>query len=255
MRDMGFGGDLNEAIINGMEKAEDEIFPQLFRQAVKEALDNVLVNHSDYCLLNRGIYEQKEDGEYIVFPFLNNYPYGCKIMIGPFTGEADAKILFQLYVPRYVHTANELFAPVSETGSGNQSVRRNRVSDAFSPVDKTGWGNIMSLIVNYREMPLSVSIPLKDSCLIELEQEDCYNGYIPSFSFDDRNSSAPFRRNYAEVAFALGQRAKYIFLHAFVVPYPMLLHEYIADLQKIDSSSIYPYYPWRLTESGDIVPK
>ncbi|MDR0312649.1 MAG: hypothetical protein LBI14_03540, partial [Treponema sp.] len=68
MENMGFGEKLDETLIEEMEKAENEFFPQLFRQAVKEALDNVLVNYSDYCILNRGVYEQKEDGEYIVFP-------------------------------------------------------------------------------------------------------------------------------------------------------------------------------------------
>jgi hypothetical protein len=230
MDNMGFGGKLDETHIDELEKAEDAFFPQLFRQAIKEALDNVLVNYSDYCLLNRGVYEQKKDGEYMVFPFLNNYPYGCKIMIGPFINKKDAEILFQLYVPRYVYKA-----------------------DSFSSIDITERGNIEPLLVSGREMPLSVSLPLKDSCLIELEQEDCFNAYIPSFSFDDRNSCTPYRRIYAEIAFALGQRAKYIFLHAMMITEAKLLHEHIADLEKIDSAGIYPSVPWKLDENGDLV--
>jgi hypothetical protein len=100
-------------------------------------------------------------------------------------------------------------------------------------------------------------MPLTDSCLIELEQEDCYNGRILSFSFDDRDSFAPHRRNYVEVAFALGQRAKYIFLHARIPFEPFfLLHDYIADLQKIAQEDIYPDYDWKVDEkSGEFVPK
>jgi hypothetical protein len=102
-------------------------------------------------------------------------------------------------------------------------------------------------------MPLSVSLPLKDSCLIELEQEDCFNAYIPSFSFDDRDSCTPYRRLYAEIAFALGQRVKYIFLHAFIFSETTFLHERIAELEKIDSAAIYPDVPWELDENGDLV--
>ncbi|MDR0320266.1 MAG: hypothetical protein LBI28_02055, partial [Treponema sp.] len=176
------------------------------------------------------VYEQKKDGEYIVFPFLNNYPYGCKIMIGPFINKKDAEILFQLYVPRYVYKA-----------------------DSFSSIDTTERDNIVPLLLSGREMPLSVSLPLNDSCLIKLEQEDCYNAYIPSFSFDDRDSCAPYRRNYAEIAFALGQRAKYVFLHAMIFQQAKLLHERITELEKIDPAAIYPSDPWKLDESGDLV--
>jgi hypothetical protein len=256
MGDMGFGGDLNEAIINDLEKAEDAFFPGLFRQAVKEALDNVLVNHSDHCLLNRGKYERKEDGEYIVFPFLNKHPPGCKIMIGPFINKQDAAIHFQLCVPRYVHKIDELFVSVSEKACRNRTPGKDR-SMTFTFTDNAELGNFMPLIINDREMPLSVTWPLNDSCLIELEQEDCYNGYIYSFSFDDRDSFAPYRRNYVDVAFALGQRAKYIFLHARIPFEPFFfLHEYIADLQKIDPEDYRPDYAWKVDEkSGEFVPK
>jgi hypothetical protein len=238
MENMGFGGRLDESIIEELEKAEDTFFPQLFRQAVKEALDNVLVNYSDYCLLNRGEYIQKDDGEYIVFPFLNDHPYGCKIMIGPFTHREDTQIFFQLYVPRYVHRAmaNHLYTFAHK-------MERNKVY--------AGLNSIMDIVIDGREMPLSVSLPLNDSCLIELEQEDCFNAHIPSFSFDDRSSLAPYRYNYAEIAFALGQRIKYIFLHATVVAGLAPLHAYIAELEK--TVDLYPYYFWELTESGDLV--
>jgi hypothetical protein len=237
MRDMGLGGELDEALIEELEKAEDEFFPRLFRQALKEALDNVLVNYSDYCVLNRGEYVQARDGEYIVYPFINNHPRGCKVMIGPFTAangasdKTDDDILFALYVPRYVPMA---------------------VPQLAANLDTSEMGNFVGLYVENREMPLSLSRPLKDSCLIELEQEDCYNDYIPSFSFDDRDS-APFRRNYAEIAFALGQRAKYVFLHAHVPLEGMHLYEYIARLERIDPFAIYPGLPWELAESGDLV--
>jgi hypothetical protein len=256
MENMGFGGKLNETLIKDMEKEEDAFFPQLFRQAIKEALDNVLVNYSDYCLFNRGVYEQREDGEYIVFPFLNNYPYGCKIMIGPFTKKADTTILFQLYVPRYVHRgmAQQLFVPESETRPDSESVRRSRKAHELSSrMDEMGQGNIIPILVSNREMPLSLSYALDDSCLIELEQEDCYNAYISSFSFNDLNSYAPYRHNYPEIAFALGQRAKYIFLHAMVISETMLLYEYIDGLEKADPAGIYPDTPWKLGEDGDLV--
>jgi hypothetical protein len=239
MENMGFGSRLDETIIEEMEKAEDTFFPQLLRQAVKEALDNVLVNYSDYCLLNRGEYIQKNDGEYIVFPFLNDHPYGCKIMIGPFTHKADTQIFFWLYVPRYVHEAmaNQLYADA-------EKMEQTRMYE--------GLNSLMDIMIDHREMPLSVSLPLKDSCLIELEQEDCYNDYIPSFSFNSRDSYAPYRRNYVEIAFALGQRVKYIFLHALVVAGLVPLYTYIAKLEK--TVDLYPYYSWELTESGDLVP-
>ncbi|MDR0314128.1 MAG: hypothetical protein LBI14_11100 [Treponema sp.] len=48
MENLGFGGKLDETVFAGLEKAEDEIYPRLFRQSVKEALDNVLVIQSDY---------------------------------------------------------------------------------------------------------------------------------------------------------------------------------------------------------------
>jgi hypothetical protein len=102
MENLGLEDRLEETVIKELDKAEDEIFPRLFRQAIKEALDNVLVNHSDYCLLNRGDFVQERDGEYIVFSFINNHPNGCKILIGPFSDEADAEILFLLYVPRSI---------------------------------------------------------------------------------------------------------------------------------------------------------
>jgi hypothetical protein len=100
-------------------------------------------------------------------------------------------------------------------------------------------------------MPLSISRPLQDSCLIELQQEDSYKGYISSFSFG-MSSSAPYRCNYAEIAFVLGQRVKDIFLHAAISLEAMHLYEYITRLEKIDPFSIYPSDPWKLTEDGDI---
>ncbi|MDR0319904.1 MAG: hypothetical protein LBI28_00230, partial [Treponema sp.] len=42
MEHMGFGGKLDKTLIEELEKAEDAFFPQLFREAIKEALDNVL---------------------------------------------------------------------------------------------------------------------------------------------------------------------------------------------------------------------
>ncbi|MDR0321162.1 MAG: hypothetical protein LBI28_06640 [Treponema sp.] len=229
MDNMGFGKKLDETFIEEMEKAEDEFFPRLFRQAIKEALDNVLVNQSDYCLFNRGEYVQEKDGEYIEFPFINHHPFGCKVMIGPFTNKVDTKILFQLYVPHYI-TRSPLFKPENELD----------------------WDNFVLIGIDNRELPLSVSIPLKDSYLIELELEDSYNDYISSFSLDDRNSVAPYRRNYAEVAFALGQRAKYIFLHAIVAQELMRLYDYIAKLRGLDDT----YNSWEeLDENGDIIPE
>jgi hypothetical protein len=230
MENLGLGDRLEETAIKELDKAEDEIFPRLFRQAIKEALDNVLVNHSDYCLLNRGDFVQERDGEYIVFSFINNHPNGCKILIGPFTNEADAEILFLLYVPHYIQVA------VPELAANNREP-----------------DSLVDINIENREMPLSVSMPLKDSCLIELEQEDSYNGYIPSFALGPGGGIAPYRRNYAEVAFTLGQRATYIFLNACIPLEAMHLHAYIEKLQKIDPFRIYPSTPWELSEDGDIV--
>jgi hypothetical protein len=232
LRDMGLDGKLDEEVYRELEEAEDDIFPMLFKQAVKEAVDNVLFYQNDYCLLKRGEYEQRKDGEYIIYYFNNDHPYGCKIMIGPFNSEEGEEILFILYVPRYIQVAfPQVFANNGDVNS------------------------FIDICVEEREMPLSVSVPLNDSCLIELEQEDCYNDYIPSFSFNDPDSLAPYRRNYAEIAFAIGQRVKYIFLHAAISLEGMYLHEYIERLEKIDPFAIYPATPWELNEDGDLVKK
>ena len=232
MQDMGFGEELNETIINEMEKCEDEFYPRLFKQAIKEALDNVLVNYNDYPLLNRCEFIQEKDGEYIIFSFINDHPQGCKILIGPFTKEVNAEIIFQLYVPRYIQTS----VPQLAANAAGMEI--------------TGFADIC---IDGREIPLSISMPLRDSCLIELEQEDCYNGYIPSFSFNDKESIAAFRRNYTEAAFAVGQRAKYIFLQARVSLEGMHLYEYISRLENIDPFSLYPCTPWKLDENGDMI--
>jgi hypothetical protein len=111
-------------------------------------------------------------------------------------------------------------------------------------------------MINGWDCPLNISNPLNDSCLIELEQEDCYNAHIPSFSFNDRDSCAPYRRNYAEIAFALGQRVKYMFLHAVLVPEPIYLHEYIAGLVETYDGDISacPCSPYLIQdENGDLV--
>jgi hypothetical protein len=116
------------------------------------------------------------------------------------------------------------------------------------------YGMIMKVMVQDWDYPLNISSLLSDSCLIELEQEDCYNAHIPSFSFDERNSCAPYRRNYAEIAFALGQRAKYIYLHAIVAPEPIFLPEYIAGLAEM--RDLFPHPPPSrliLDENGDLV--
>jgi hypothetical protein len=232
MHDMGFGGDLNEAIISRLDKEEDFIFVRLFRQAIKENLDNVLVNHSDFCLLNRGVYIEDDDDEYIVFYFINQHPRGCKIMIGPFSRNWHAEILFRLYVPRYIPTAVPELATSTEIS------------------------NFPDIYIDGREMPLSLTMPLADSCLIELEQEDCFNGYVFSFSFGNRVIIDNYRHNYAEVAFALGQRAKYIFSKARVPFEGMFLHKYIEKLQKIEPFRIYPDFPAVLDEkSGEFVPQ
>jgi hypothetical protein len=230
MRDMNFGGELNDVIIHDMEKAEDEFFPQLFKQAIKEALDNVLVNYSDYCLFNRAEFVKEKDGEYIYYTFLNKFPKGCRIMIGPFTSTPNTEIFFQLYVPRYVQIAYPNFA-----------------------ADKPEINNIIDVYVQNRELPLSISMPLNNSCLIKLEQEDCYNGYIPSFSFNDKNSLAFCRRNYAEAAFALGQRVKYIFLNSFVLMEMTPIYEYISALESIEPYKLYPDVPWELSPEGDMI--
>jgi hypothetical protein len=151
-------------------------------------------------------------------------------MIGPFTNKADVEILFQLYVPRYVQTA------VSSLAANTNGIR-----------------NFIDIYVENREMPLSVSRQFKDLCLIELEQEDGFNDDIPSFSFEDRDSLSPWRRNYVEAAFALGQRAKYISHNAIVPLGGMRLREYIERLQKIDPLAIYPSSPWELDENGILV--
>jgi hypothetical protein len=112
---------------------------------------------------------------------------------------------------------------------------------------------IMNVMVQGWDYPLNISSPLSDSCLIELEQEDSYNAHIPSFSFDDQISHAPYRRNYAEIAFALGQRVKYMYLHAIVAPEPIFLPEYIAGLAEM--RDLYPYSssPLVMDEYGDLV--
>jgi hypothetical protein len=150
-------------------------------------------------------------------------------MIGPFSSGTGAEILFRLYVPKYIPAAIPALAP-------------NKLDSSFAEI-----------FVENREMPLSVSRPLRDICLVELEQEDSYNGYVPSFSFEDRDSLARWRRNYAEAAFALGQRAKYIFLHAYVPLKGMSIIEYIGRLEDIDPFVIYPSVPWELDENGDLV--
>ena len=235
MPTLGSSAELDAAAIAELEKAEDEFFPRLFRQAIKEALDNVLVNNSDYHLFNRGQYAQEKDGEHIVFTFVDDHPRGCKLMIGPFTSEAGAEILFRLYIPRYVQTI----------GCGFDA---SKTEPPYGEI--SGFADIY---VENREMPLSVSRPLRDSCLINLWQEDCYNDYTPSFSFDGSNTLERYRRNYAEVAFAVGQRVKYIFLHAYHPVGGLPLHEYIARLGKIDPFALYPSIPWELTATGDIV--
>ena len=233
MRNLGLGGELDEAAIVEMETAEDAFFPRLFRQAIKEALDNVLVNYSDYNLFNRGDYVRKEDGEYIIYSFINYHPRGCQLMIGPF---GDGEILFQLYVPRYIPEA------LPEFDANTMRLSCGKI-DSF-----------VQMCVEHREMPLSLSRPLADSCLIELEQEDCYNDYIPSFAFEDRPGGAFYhRRNYAEIAFALGQRAKYILLNAHLAIEGMSLQTYIRRLKKIDPFALYPSVPWRITDDGDLV--
>ena len=229
------GAGLDEAAVAGLEEAEDEFFPRLFKQAIKEALDNVLVNNSDYHLFNRGQYVKEKDGEYIIYTFIDGHPHGCKIMIGPFTGTAGSEILFRLYIPRYV-----------------QALGRGFDANA-AELPYTEISGFADICMDKREMPLNISRPLKDSCLIELWQEDCYNDYTPSFSFDDRDSLTRYRRNYDEVAFILGQRAKYIFLHARLPIEGMPLNEYITRLREIDPLILYPAVPWELTESGDIM--
>jgi len=230
MKDMGFGGTLDETLLRKFEKAEGKYFPRLFKQAIKEAIDNVLVNQSDYCLFNRGEYVREKDGEYIIYTLINDHPHGCKIMIGPFTKAPNTEIIFQFYVPRYI----QITCP--NLAANNTEIK-----------------NIIDICVPEREMPLSVSLPLKDSCLIELEQEDSFNGYIPSFSFNDMNSLAFCRRNYAEVAFTIGQRVKYIFLHSFVPLEGLHLYEYISRLMKIDPFHLYPAVPWEISPDGDMV--
>jgi hypothetical protein len=227
MQNMGFGGKQDGTVIEKLEKAEDDFFPNLFRQAIKEALDNVLVKYNDYGQLNRGEYVREKDGEYIVFPFINNHPRGCKIKIGPFTNKADTDIHFELFVPRFIQ------------------------KELYQIRDKSWLSSNKMIIIEGGEWPLNVSRPLVDSLLIELEQEDCYNAYIHSFSFDDWNSLAPFRRNYTEVAFALGQRVKYFFIHAFVPTEMMFLHEYIAELESSEPISLGR--PWKLDDNGDVV--
>ena len=234
MRALGFNVEPDETTITEMENAEDEFFPRLFRQAIKEALDNVLVNYSDFHLFNRGQYVKEKDGEYITFSFINDHPHGCKLMIGPFTNTPGAEILFRLHVPRYAQTAGLDFD--ADTAELNYS-------------EVSGFADIY---VENREMPLSISKPFKDSCLINLWQEDRYNDYIPSFSFEDAYALARYRRNYAEVASVLGQRVKYIFLHAYHPVGGMPLDRYIARLANIDPYALYPCVPWELTESGDI---
>lgn len=151
-------------------------------------------------------------------------------MIGPFTNETDAEIFFRLCVPRYIQTA------VPRLAANTDDTR-----------------NYIDINVEDREMPLSLSRPLKDRCLAELEQEDSFNDDIPSFSFEDRVSLAPWRRNYAEAAFTLGQRAKYILLNARVPLEGMHIYEYIGRLEDIDPPAIYPCCPWELDEDGNLV--
>jgi hypothetical protein len=230
LRDIGFDGKLDEEAYQELEKAEDDIFPMLFKQAIKEALDNVLFHQSDYCLFKRGEYVRGKNGEYIIFFFNNDHPRGCKIIIGPFNNIEGEEILFTLYVPRYIQIA----VP--------------QVS-----VNKRDVNSYIDICIDEREMPLSISEPLKDSCLIELEQEDCYNDFIPSFSFNNPDSIAPYRHNYSEIAFAIGQRAKYIYLHAHIPLGAMHLYQYIEQLENIDPFAIYPATPWELNEDGDLV--
>jgi hypothetical protein len=190
-----------------------------------------------------------------VFSFINDHPHGCGIMIGPFTNKPKANILFQLFIPQYVHKGinNTLSLSESETEFDNHSYRRHSVRLLSSYIVEERYRKTMIDMVQGWEVPINISCPLNDSRLIELEQEDCYNAYIPSFSFDDRDSCAPYRRNYAEIAFALGQRVKYMYLHDMVAPEPKYLPEYIAGLAEM--RGLYPYSssPLVMDENGDLV--
>jgi hypothetical protein len=155
-------------------------------------------------------------------------------MIGPFANNNKSlvEIFFRLYVPSYIRKAAPEFSVPMEISS------------------------FADICIDGRGMPLSISIPLEDSCLIELEQEDSYNGNIFSLSLTDRTFLDVYRHNYADVAFAIGQRAKYFFSKAYIPLDGTPLHKYIEKLQRIEPFRIYSDFPGvEVTESGEFVPK
>jgi tetratricopeptide (TPR) repeat protein len=77
-------------------------------------------------------------------------------------------------------------------------------------------------------MSLSVSVPLKDSCLIELQQEDCYNDFISSFSFNDLDSLSEARLRRAEAYLMKGQ-------------YDEALND-IDEIIKLDPNNAFAYF-------------
>ena len=229
-KDLGLGGQLDDEILVKLEKSENELFPRLFRQAIKEILDNVLVNHSDYDLLNRGEFVKKKDGEYIIFPFINKYPYGCKLMVGPFCDKPDTDILFLLFVPRYLKEANP-----------------------YRLLSTTMSINLIDFYIFDSDMPMSVSQPMRDSWLIELEIEDCDNSPVKSFSFEDQTTFDKYHQNYPDISFSIGQRVKYIYLHARLYDIDKPLYRYIADLQKMDECTICSSFPWGFDIDDEII--
>jgi hypothetical protein len=228
IKELGLGGELDEKTIDEFENLETKIFPRLFRQAVLEKLDNVLVKHSDCKLLNPGYFSKEAQGEYIVFEFMDDHPRGCMIKIGPFTGE-DSKIYFELRVPKYLEDY-----------------------DPYRCGKEPNYVNYIQLVIEEWDYPLNLNKPLENSYIREKDFKNFYNEYIDSFSFDAPDTVSRLRRSYRDIAFSLGQRAKFIFEYARTICGNVPLTVFIERLAAIDKVGLYEE-PWELDEDGERV--
>jgi hypothetical protein len=216
LRDLGLKGRMDGDVQNDFDVS---LFQQLFRQTVLEKLNNVLVIHSDEHLLSPGYFSREADGEYIVFDFIDQIPYGCKVMIGPFE-EGREELRFSLYVPRYVKEA--------------RSYRMAQTSNYIL------------------FLPDSISKPLDEFYRLEYEIDDVWDYYVRPFSFDNQESIMRYRFTYRDMAYSIGQRAKYIYDNAYTGS-DLALPVLIKRLEELEPASLYPSSPWELSKEGDIV--
>jgi hypothetical protein len=217
LRDLGLQGRMDGGIQNDFDIP---LFRKLFRRTVLEKLNNVLVIYTDEHLLNPGYYSRAADGEYIVFDFIDRFPYGCKVMIGPFA-EGREELRFSLYVPRYIDSA--------------AGYRRDLDSNYIL------------------FLPNSISKPLDESYRLNYDIDDVWDYYIDPFSFDNQESLVRYRFSYRDLAWSLGQRAKYIYDNAYTGS-DCALPIFIKALEDLDPSALYPSTPWELNEEGYMEP-